>query len=202
MIRSKYEEDVIPNNHSSVWGSYWHNFQWGYRCCHSLIKNAYCTGEAGKRAIETSNPEIAGSSGNQTSSSRLSELRSTEGEDNENKANSAGDESSNDSSSEEEKAKSKTERTSSSKKKKRRKQKEKRRTKRKTKKAEEEDLLKIALEKEMESQKNADRLLAMDERKRPFNSMFTAKEPTAEEVEAYQMKRPREEDPMAEFFTK
>jgi pre-mRNA-processing factor SLU7 len=46
--KSKYEEDVFINNHKSVWGSYWENGQWGYACCHSLTKNAYCTGEAGK----------------------------------------------------------------------------------------------------------------------------------------------------------
>lgn len=36
----------------SVWGSYWHEFQWGYTCCHSFVKMSYCTGEAGKKANE------------------------------------------------------------------------------------------------------------------------------------------------------
>jgi pre-mRNA-processing factor SLU7 len=49
---SKYAEDVLVNNHTSVWGSWWNNFKWGYACCHSLLKNSYCTGEAGKRAFE------------------------------------------------------------------------------------------------------------------------------------------------------
>ena len=49
---SKYEEDVYPGNHTSVWGSYWHNFKWGYDCCHSLIKQSYCIGESG---IEVNN---------------------------------------------------------------------------------------------------------------------------------------------------
>ncbi|XP_026686086.1 pre-mRNA-splicing factor SLU7-like [Diaphorina citri] len=44
---SLYEENVYPNNHTSVWGSWWHNGVWGYKCCHSFIKNSYCTGEAG-----------------------------------------------------------------------------------------------------------------------------------------------------------
>ncbi|KAF0986121.1 hypothetical protein HZS_8162 [Henneguya salminicola] len=43
-IRSKYIEDVYINNHTSGWGSYWSDFQWGYTCCHSFIKNSYCTG--------------------------------------------------------------------------------------------------------------------------------------------------------------
>uniref|UniRef100_A0A1I7XGV3 Pre-mRNA-splicing factor SLU7 n=1 Tax=Heterorhabditis bacteriophora TaxID=37862 RepID=A0A1I7XGV3_HETBA len=44
-IKSRYEEDVYPMNHKSVFGSYWVDGQWGYRCCHSLIKNSYCTGK-------------------------------------------------------------------------------------------------------------------------------------------------------------
>lgn len=50
--RSKYPEDIYPNNHTSVWGSWWRNFQWGYSCCHSTVKNSYCTGEAGRAAFE------------------------------------------------------------------------------------------------------------------------------------------------------
>lgn len=48
--RSKYDEDVFINNHTSVWGSWWTDFKWGYACCHSFIKNSYCTGEGGKKA--------------------------------------------------------------------------------------------------------------------------------------------------------
>ena len=50
--KSKYQEDVFINNHQTVWGSWWTDFQWGYSCCHSTVKNSYCTGEAGKRAFE------------------------------------------------------------------------------------------------------------------------------------------------------
>ncbi|KAJ1544546.1 mRNA splicing protein, partial [Cladochytrium tenue] len=52
-IRSKYEEDVYPLNHKSVWGSYWNAGRWGYACCHSFLRNAYCTGEAGKEAARS-----------------------------------------------------------------------------------------------------------------------------------------------------
>jgi pre-mRNA-processing factor SLU7 len=50
--RSRYEEDVLNNNHTAVWGSWWHDGTWGYACCHSLVKNSYCTGaaEGGLRA--------------------------------------------------------------------------------------------------------------------------------------------------------
>ncbi len=50
--KSKYAEDVFLNNHTSVWGSWWSNFQWGFACCHSTVKNSYCTGDAGKEAFE------------------------------------------------------------------------------------------------------------------------------------------------------
>jgi pre-mRNA-processing factor SLU7 len=50
VAKSKYEEDVFTNNHTSVWGSYWDAGEWGYACCHQLVKNSYCTGEAGKQA--------------------------------------------------------------------------------------------------------------------------------------------------------
>jgi len=50
--KSKYPEDIKVNNHTSVWGSWWHAFQWGYACCFSAVKNSYCTGEDGKKAFE------------------------------------------------------------------------------------------------------------------------------------------------------
>ena len=50
--KSKYPEDIYPSNHTSTFGSWWSNFQWGYACCHSLVRNSYCTGEEGKRAFE------------------------------------------------------------------------------------------------------------------------------------------------------
>lgn len=58
--KSKYPEDVYINNHMSVWGSWWSNFQWGYECCHSTIKNSYCTGEDGRRAWEASERQRTG----------------------------------------------------------------------------------------------------------------------------------------------
>ncbi|XP_017547487.1 pre-mRNA-splicing factor SLU7 [Pygocentrus nattereri] len=49
VARSKYEEDVLINNHTCIWGSYWKDGSWGYKCCHLLVKQSYCTGEAGKK---------------------------------------------------------------------------------------------------------------------------------------------------------
>eukprot|EP01134_Creolimax_fragrantissima_P001950 CFRG1950T1 len=48
--KTKYVEDVLPNNHRAVWGSYWCDGQWGFSCCHSTVYHSYCVGEAGKRA--------------------------------------------------------------------------------------------------------------------------------------------------------
>ncbi|KAI5295379.1 mRNA splicing protein [Ascosphaera acerosa] len=53
-VKSKYPEDIYINNHTSVWGSWWSNGTWGYACCHSTVKNSYCTGEEGKLAFEQS----------------------------------------------------------------------------------------------------------------------------------------------------
>ncbi|RPB19439.1 hypothetical protein L211DRAFT_814552, partial [Terfezia boudieri ATCC MYA-4762] len=50
--KSKYVEDKFYGNHTSVWGSWWKNFQWGYTCCHSVIKKSYCTGSEGITANE------------------------------------------------------------------------------------------------------------------------------------------------------
>jgi pre-mRNA-processing factor SLU7 len=49
--RSRYEEDVYPGNHTSVWGSWWKDGVWGYACCCSAIKGSYCVGKAGQGAV-------------------------------------------------------------------------------------------------------------------------------------------------------
>ncbi|KAK3695543.1 Pre-mRNA-splicing factor slu-7 [Podospora appendiculata] len=57
VAKSKYAEDVLVNNHTSVWGSWWSDFRWGYACCHSLSKNSYCTGEQGRLAARIAGTE-------------------------------------------------------------------------------------------------------------------------------------------------
>lgn len=52
--KSMYPEDVLINNHTSVWGSWWKDFKWGYACCNSVVKNSFCVGEEGKKAFEES----------------------------------------------------------------------------------------------------------------------------------------------------
>lgn len=50
IAKSKYDENIFPGNHVSVWGSYFdiRSMRWGFSCCHSLTFKSYCTGEAGK----------------------------------------------------------------------------------------------------------------------------------------------------------
>ncbi|RCN35995.1 zinc knuckle [Ancylostoma caninum] len=57
-VKSRYEEDVYPMNHTSIFGSYWKDGKWGYRCCHSFVKNSYCLKEEGLKA-ESSNAVLS-----------------------------------------------------------------------------------------------------------------------------------------------
>ncbi|KAM1301689.1 hypothetical protein ACFX1X_012959 [Malus domestica] len=52
LLKSKYEEDVYINNHTSVRGSWWKDHQWGYKCSKQTIRNSYCTGAAGIEAAK------------------------------------------------------------------------------------------------------------------------------------------------------
>ncbi|CAD1478703.1 unnamed protein product [Heterotrigona itama] len=191
IIRSKYEEDVYPNNHTSVWGSYWHAGKWGYKCCYSFLKNSYCTGNAGKKTAEAAAIETKRT----VHEEEKSHVRTVNLSDEKSESN--------DSSSDEEEKVSRTMKSKSSKRKeKKQKQKEKRKNKKKIARLQEQDKLQLALQKEEERQKEAEKLLQMSERKRPYNSMYEVKEPTMDEIEAFQMKRQREDDPMAEFLNK
>lgn len=37
---SKYEEEKLVNNHTRIWGSFWHNGRWGYACCCQHLRNS------------------------------------------------------------------------------------------------------------------------------------------------------------------
>lgn len=191
LAKSKYVEDALINNHTTVWGSYWKDGQWGYKCCHSFIKMSYCVGEAGKSVVL----EVQDESKAKTKANVSKEQTETKGKEHSSSSSSSSDSNSSDS---EPDKRSKTEKTS---KKKKNKKKAKKKQKKELKKAKkEEDKLKKALEMEERQQKRADYLLSVDERKRPYNSMLEVKAPTEEEMEAYQMKRRREEDPMSQFL--
>ncbi|CAD6186858.1 unnamed protein product [Caenorhabditis auriculariae] len=47
VMKSRFKEDEFPQNHNSVFGSFWRDGRWGYKCCHQFMKNSYCTGSEG-----------------------------------------------------------------------------------------------------------------------------------------------------------
>ena len=44
VTKSKYNEEVRINNHTTCWGSFWKDGLWGYKCCQSTIRLSYCVG--------------------------------------------------------------------------------------------------------------------------------------------------------------
>lgn len=198
VINSRYEEDVYINNHTSVWGSFWKTGNWGYKCCHSFIKNSYCVGESGKFSDPSTSKQPARETVEKEDSGSEKEEKEEKAEESEpEKVVSESSESSSEEEVVEKKSKSKKK---DKKKNKKKKLKEKRKEKKK--KHKEEDKLQLALRAEEEHNKRVDKLMSMDERKRPYNSMFDVKPPTEEEMEAFMMKRPREDDPMLQFVKK
>lgn len=192
VVRSRYEEDVHPSNHTSIWGSYWSAGEWGYKCCYSLVQNSYCTGKSGV-ALSKNVPELG----------KIVTVVETNAPESSNipkdtvKVEPVASDHSSSSSSHSSSSESEKEVKKKSKKKKKKKKKMK--EKKKAKKENDKDELKKALDKEEERLKEVDRIMKMDERKRPYNSMYEVAKPTDDEIEAYHMKKRRDEDPMANF---
>ncbi|GBB93192.1 hypothetical protein RclHR1_02130005 [Rhizophagus clarus] len=180
--KSKYEEDVYINNHVSVWGSYWADGQWGYKCCHSFIKNSYCTGLIGIEATNSSNI-LASSSIISTDNEELSSTKKTLVElHNENMKKS--------------KSKNTDEDVNKHLKRKDLGEGEIKLDSKK---------LKKALENEEKRHKLKNNEADIDDRKRPYNSAYMGKnnymeaEVTEEDLEAYRLKKQSHEDPMANY---
>lgn len=210
VIRSKYEEHVLINNHTSVWGSYWKDFQWGYKCCHSFIKNSYCTGASGKEV-----QSMAGGAMLMPAKMAAGPPVDTEVAQDKEMAKEDSPEVSGPSETQVDEASSpaKTESVEKTKKKKKKKKSKKAKKQKRVKdsgsssggsdsedsdaKAEKERREKI--KKAMEEFDKA-QTQETDERKRKYNSMYDVKAPTEEEMEAYYMKRKRDDDPMASFI--
>uniref|UniRef100_A0A8C7ZWD7 Pre-mRNA-splicing factor SLU7 n=1 Tax=Oryzias sinensis TaxID=183150 RepID=A0A8C7ZWD7_9TELE len=149
VARSKYEEDVLINNHTCIWGSYWKDGFWGYKCCHSMIKQSYCTGDTGfKTDVKR---QLIRKEKKKKKKNKKNKKRASDSSDSE----------------DEEKKKEK---------------------------------LKKALDAEDKRVKQVDAIMQLDERKRPYNSLYEVKAPTEEEMEAFRMKRIRPDDPMASFL--
>jgi len=69
IVRTKYEEDVMINNHTAVWGSYYarRTSSWGYACCHSCLKSSYCVGKKGIEIEQSATPLFTGTNANKSS---------------------------------------------------------------------------------------------------------------------------------------
>ncbi|XP_025095719.1 pre-mRNA-splicing factor SLU7-like isoform X1 [Pomacea canaliculata] len=176
-VKSRYEEDVYPNNHQSVWGSFWRDGRWGYKCCHSLVKESYCTGEAGIVA-EQESIDMPSHLSVEQGTVALREISTDDQPDKQEK-------------------KKKKNKDKKKKKRKHRYSSDDESDEEKKKKR-----LKKALEQEDAHQKRMTELLQIDERKRPYNSMCDVRAPTEDEMEAFRMKQHRSEDPMAAFLSK
>ena len=195
MARSKYEEDVYLGNHTvrarrmagtahaaqSVWGSYWKNGRWGFGCCHSLEKNSYCLGEQGK-VVNDRNPDAL--------------LRAVVADDATGEAAEAPSKSLVELHAEKLKAGKGTKAETP----------EQQEAARKRKLGEACATsgcacivtVRQALRAQASEEARAEGLLAMDERQRPYNSAKrTYAETTAEELEAYHLKKRSRDDPMA-----
>lgn len=168
---SKYEEDVKIHNHTHIWGSYWKEGRWGYKCCHSFIKYSCCTGEAGKE-ITNSEECIVDDVAGEESVKKPQTLMEMHQE------------------------KLKEEK----KKKKKKKRKHRKSSSDSDDEEKKHEKLKKALNAEEARLLHVKELMQVDERKRPYNSIYEAREPTEEEMEAYRMKRQRPDDPMASFL--
>lgn len=174
VARSKYEEDVLINNHTCIWGSFWKDGLWGYKCCHSMVKQSYCTGETGVRInnsdcvpfeeglVEPQEEEPPKSLLEMHRDKVMKEKKKKK----KSKKNKKHGSDSSDSENEEKKK----------------------------------EKLKKALEAEDKWVKHIDTIMQLDERKRPYSSLQEVKAPTEEEMEAFRMKRCRPDDPMASFL--
>ncbi|XP_034116052.1 pre-mRNA-splicing factor Slu7 [Drosophila albomicans] len=193
--RSIYEEDVYINNHTTIWGSYWNAGRWGYKCCKSFIKNSYCVGmqEPEGYSEGTMNPPAAVA--NPDALARVqAEEQQTEKAAVESEVDSA---PSSESSEEEEEVvqESKKSKKKSKKREKKKKAKEQRKNKKKHKEAKEK-------EREVAKSSRSSKPVSeeLDDRKRPYNSMYDVKAPTEDEIEEWKKKRTRTEDPMLQFL--
>ncbi|GAU99106.1 hypothetical protein RvY_10150 [Ramazzottius varieornatus] len=213
VVRSRYEEDVYNQNHTTVWGSFWENGSWGYKCCHSFVKMSYCTGVAGilaRRGKEVEKDEVGPGSPTEapparteaptpienkfgkpadvssTRAKRVSKGDSNSGLSRQKRKRSKSSSSSSSSSSDS--AGSSSSSSSSE-------DEEGEEEKRKKKVA-------AALKAQEEQQKEAERLMNVDERRRPYNSLAAPKKITEEEMEAYQLRKVHADDPMAGFMNR
>ncbi|KAL9887286.1 pre-mRNA-splicing factor Slu7-like isoform 1-T1 [Glossina fuscipes fuscipes] len=194
--RSIYEEDIYLSNRTTVWGSYW-NGRWGYKCCKSFIRNSYCVGA--KEPEVTADLMIYGLEKN--NSLKGDNTNREVSEDSSKKSLEKSSSSSTSSSSSENEEELQKRVSTHKKTKKKLKKRERRRMKKLIKK----EKKRTEEQQEALNEKIAESLTMqeiMDDRKRHYNSMYDIKAPSEHEIEEWQRKRTRAEDPMLQFIDK
>ncbi|ALC45524.1 Slu7 [Drosophila busckii] len=191
--RSIYEEDVYINNHTTIWGSFWNAGRWGYKCCKSFIKNSYCVGMQEPEGYSEQQQQHATSSSVSTALPTVEAVQPETADVNTEKTSEVDSAPSSEESSEEDEPvkESKKSKKKSKKREKKKKAKEQRKEKKKH---------KAAKEKVATQPRSKDRSDEIDDRKRPYNSMYDVKAPTEDEIEEWKKKRTRTEDPMLQFL--
>ncbi|VDM92744.1 unnamed protein product [Litomosoides sigmodontis] len=190
VVLSRYEEDKYLNNHKSVWGSYWKSGQWGFACCHSLIKNSYCLGEAGKTRNATNAEATVLPQSVVTKADPSIKLETTAKRD---------------------------ERRRERRREKRKRQKERKDEYKKTQKLKKrcssdeissdnerkkKEELEQAIKKINKDREDAEESLKLGDRKRRYHSNYDVSAPTSAEMEAYKLTKIHANDPMASFMEK
>lgn len=191
-VRSKYEEDQFPGNHTSIWGSFWRDGRWGFACCHSHAKNSYCTGEAGKEAARASAASAILMSAEEVAAARQAAIDAEpKSMLEEHKAKIAAEAAAADAAAAASKSKGKGQ--------KRRKEE----TEEESAAAEEQERVR-KVKKFMQEQDAADaaaeEMLSKPERERQYGAhMSSVEKPSEEEMEAWRLRQGRTDDPLANF---
>jgi len=176
IVRSKYEEDQYPGNHRTIWGSFWRDGRWGFACCHQFVREAYCTGEAGKLVSAQAGLKSLGyedaeeGEPQEAPKSMVEEHLAKQAEEKKSgKKTKRGDDEEEEDESEEGRAR-----------------------KRKR--------IKEIMKRQEREEKAAAETLQLDERDRKYGAMGKATEkPSEEEMEAYRLRQTKADDPMANF---
>lgn len=203
-MKTRYDEDVLIGNHTKVWGSYWEGGDWGYKCCKSTVKNSYCVaaGESEEsQTIEMAPPKLVP----QIRKSSTEEVPPKENTSDSSSSSSSEDEDAGKSLVQIHQEKKKKEKSKMSKKELKKAKKAAKKAAKKKKREEDEKReteINEAIRKERERVKEVNKLMAVDERKRKYNSMNTITEPTDAELEAFKRTRVNRSDPMATFLSK
>jgi len=184
--KSKYEEDIHPQSHSSVWGSFYDTGEgkWGYKCCKQLERQSVCMKTAVSSVPEDAVAILKARKGKESESGKKEKKKS---EDSDSDSDS---ESSEDEQSEEDKKKKKKHSKSKKSKSKRKSSKKSTHKRKSSKKSHDRKRHVETPEKEEQGPDSA------ITKKRKYHSVSEDKVPTTKEMESYKRQQVRWDDPM------